>query len=372
MELRALDRPGDADAVLDLAWRACRPRPQWVPYYLRADRRRLLRGDYAFFRNRGVRWRGFGLTGADGRLAVTATAYVDPALQSHIGKAVGFVGQYEALPGVDPSPLLQAAHEWLAGEGATEVWAPVNCPAQIEVGGVLTEGGERTAPFFSHWTPPHYAEVWEPAGYRAIQGYHNYVVDLTAPDLPDRVADHRRRGEAGGVRIRYLEKREFDRGLRTLAELYNATFDRHWGHGPIAVDEFVELTSALRDIAVPRMAAFAECDGEVVGFRVGFPQYEPVFRMLDGDLPWHKYPRLPLAMRRVREGISLIVGVRAEARGRGIAPALSAAVYEEMLRRGYRRVIHTAIFDDNVNSQRQVAKLGGVRDQGWTIFGRDL
>jgi GNAT superfamily N-acetyltransferase len=214
--------------------------------------------------------------------------------------------------------------------------------------------------------------VWEPAGYRPIQRFHNYVVDLTAPDLPDRVADHRRRGEASGVRIRFLEKREFDRGLRTLAELYNATFDRHWGHGPVAVDEFVELTSSLRDIAEPRMAAFAECDGEVVGFRVGFPQYEPVFRMLDGELPWYKYPRLPLAMRRVREGISLIVGVRPEARGRGIAPALSAAVYEEMLRRRYPRVIHTGIFDDNVNSQRQVAKLGGVRDQGWTIYGRDL
>jgi GNAT superfamily N-acetyltransferase len=372
MQLRALDRPGDADAVIELAWRACRPYPQWVPYYLKADRRRILDGDYAFFRNRGVRSRGFGLAGADGRLAVTATAYVDPPLQAHVGRAVGFVGQYEALPGVDPSPLLQAAHEWLAGEGVTEVWAPVNCPAQTELGGVITEGGERSAPFFSHWTPPHYAEIWEAAGYRAIQSFHNYVVDLTAPDLPDRVADHRRRGEANGVRIRYLEKRDFDRGLRMLAELYNATFVNHWGHGPMAVDEFVELTSSLRDIAEPRMAAFAECDGELVGFRVGFPQYEPMFRMLDGGLPWYKYPLLPFAMRRATEGISLIVGVREEARGRGIAPALSAAVYEEMLRRRYPRVIHTAIFDDNVNSQRQVGKLGGVRDQGWTIFGRDL
>ena len=91
--------------------------------------------------------------------------------------------------------------------------------------------------------------------------------------------------------------------------MYNATFDNLWGYGPIAAELW--------------MAAFAECDGEMVGFRVGFPQYEPVFRMLDGELTWHKYPRLPFAMRRVREGISLIVGVRAEARGRGIAPSLS-------------------------------------------------
>jgi len=372
MRIRVLDQPGDADAVLDLTWRACRPHPQWVPYYLRADRRRLLRGEYRYFSERGVRWRGLGLAGADGRLAAAATAYVDPPLQDHLGLAVGFVGQYEALPGIDPAPLIQAAHEWLAGEGATEVWAPVNCPFQIEAGGALTEGGERAAPFFSHWTPPHYAEVWEPSGYRPIQRYHNYAVDLTAPDLPDRIAGHRRRAESNGVRLRFLEKSRFDRDLRTLAGLYNATFGHHWGHGPIDVEQFVELTSSLRDIAEPKMAAFAECDGEVVGFRVGFPQYEPVFRMLDGDLAWHKYPRLPLAMRRVREGISLIVGVREDARGLGIAPALSAAIYEEMLRRRYPRVIHTAIFDDNANSRRQVGKVGGVRDQGWTIFGRDL
>lgn len=372
MELRLLDRPGDPDAVIDLAWRVCRPHPQWVPYYLRSDRRRLLRGQYAFFRNRGVRSRGFGLVGGDGRLAVAATAYIDPPLQSHLGRAVGFLGQYEALPGVDPSPLMRAAHEWLAGEHVTEVWAPVNCPSQTELGGVLTEGAERTPPFFSHWTPPHYAEVWERAGYRPIQRFHNYVVDLSAPDLRDRLADSRQRAEAAGVRIRFANKRTFDTDLRTFAELYNATFHAHRGHGPMAVDEFVELTSTLRDIVEPRMAAFAECDGQVVGFRVGFPQYEPVFRMLDGHLAWHKYPRLPFAVRRVREGISLIVGVRPEARGQGIAPALSAAVYEEMLRRRYARVFHTAIFDTNVESQRQVAKLAGVRDQGWTIFGRDL
>jgi len=371
MEVRSLDRPEDVDAVIDLAWQVCRPHPQWVPYYLRADRRRALRGEYRYFRERGVRWRILGLMDG-GRLVATATAAVDPPLQEHLGRAVGFVGQYEALPGVDPAPLLEAAHDWLAGERAGEVWAPVNCPLQVKGGGALTEGGERAAPFFSHWTPPHYADVWEPAGYRPVQRYRNYAVDLTAPDLPDRIAGHRRRAEQAGVRIRFMERSSFDRELRTIAEIYNATFDHHWGHGPMDVEQFVELTGALRDIAEPRMAAFAECDGRVVGFRVAFPQYEPVFRLLDGRLAWHKYPRLPLAMRRVREGISLIVGVREEARGLGIAPALSAVVYEEMLRRRYRRVVHTAIFDDNESSQRQVGKVGGTRDQAWTIFGRDL
>jgi GNAT superfamily N-acetyltransferase len=371
MELRVLDRPGDADAVIDLAWRVCRPHPQWVPYYLRAERRRLLRAEYRYFAERGVRRRGLGLFDG-GRLAATATAYVDPPLQAHLGRAVGFVGQYEALPGVDVGPLLDAAHEWLAAEGAREAWAPCDCPFQIQGGGALTEGGERPAPFFSHWTPPHYAEVWKPAGYRPIQRSHNHVVDLTAPGLPDLLAGHRRRAEANGVRIRFLDRRRFDRDLRILAGLYNQTFTGHWGHGPIEVESFVELTAGLRDVTEPRMAAFAERGGEPVGFRVGFPQYEPVFRFLDGDLPWHRVARLPLVMRRVREGISLIVGVREDARGLGVAPALSAAVYGEMLRRRYPRVVHTGIFDDNASSLRQVAKVGGVRDQGWTIFGRSL
>jgi GNAT superfamily N-acetyltransferase len=371
LEVRALDRPEDVDAVVELAWRVCRPHPQWVPYYLRGDRRRALRGEYLYFVERGVRWRTFGLMDG-GRLAASATAAVDPPLQAHLGRAVGFVGQYEALPGVDPAPLLEAAHDWLAGEHAREVWGPVSCPIQVKGAGVLTEGTEHAAPFPSHWMPPHYAAAWEPSGYRPVQRYRNYAVDLTAPDIRDRLADHRRRAEAAGVRIRLMEKKHFDSELRTIADIYNATFDRHWGHGPMAVDQFVELTSTLSEIAEPRMAAFAECDGRAVGFRVAFPQYEPVFRLLNGELAWHKYPRLPLAFRRVHEGISLIVGVREEARGMGIAPALSAAVYEEMLRRRYTRVIHTAIFDDNANSLRQVAKVGGTPGQAWTIFGRDL
>jgi len=369
--LRPLDRPQDPEAVLSLAWRVGRTHPQWVPYYLRAERRRLLRRDFRYFRERGVRAASLGLFDGE-RLIATATAYVDPPLQAHLGRPVGLIGQFERLPAADVSPLLDAAHEWLAAEGAGEAWAPVNCPVQVEVGGVLTEGADRAAPFFSAWTPPDYAEPWEPAGYRRVQGLHNYVVDLTQPGLRERMAEHRRRAEAGGVTFRTGDRRQFDREHRLIGELYNATFDRHWGHGPLDVEHFVELTASLRDVVEPGLVVFAERAGEVVGMRIAFPQLEPVFRVLDGEMSWRKYPRLPFALRRVREGVSLMVGVKAEARGLGIAPALSAVVYEEMLRRGYRRVTHTAVFDDNTSSQRQVGKMGGVRDQGWTIYGRDL
>src|SRR5215469_6963907 len=120
VELRPLDRPDDADGVLDLAWRVCGRYDQWVPYYLRSDRRRLLHGEYRYFADRNVRWRGLGLF-EGGRMVATATAYVDPPLQEHLGRTVGLLGQFETEPDVDLSRLLDAAHEWLAGEGANEV-----------------------------------------------------------------------------------------------------------------------------------------------------------------------------------------------------------------------------------------------------------
>src|SRR5438105_1583674 len=369
--VRPLDRPGDPDAVLALAWEVGRRHPQWVPYYLRDERRRLLRRECRYFGDRKVRARGFGAFEGR-RLLATATAYVDPPLQAHLGRQVGLLGQFECLEDADAAPVIEAAHGWLAAEGVREVWAPTNCPFQLEGGGVLTEGGERTAPFSSVWTPPHYAEPWDRAGYHPVQRFHNYVVDLGAADLAERMAEHRRRAEAQGVTFRRVDRRRFDRDHRLIAELYNATFARHWGHGPVDVDHFVELTAALREIVQPGLVVFAERDGETLGVRVAFPQLEPVFRMLDGDLSWWKYPRVPVAMREVTEGMSLLVGVRPEARGLGIAPALSACVYEEMRRRRYRTVVHTSVFDDNVNSQRQVAKMGGVRDQGWTIYARTL
>lgn len=371
MNVRPLDRPEDPDAVLTLAWRVGHTYPQWVPYYLRAERRRLLRGGYGYFPHRQVETQGFGLT-EGGQLVATVTAYVDPPLQQHLGRQVGFLGQFESLPGVDLRPMLDQAHDWLTQHGAREVWAPADCPFQIQGGGALTEGHERAAPFLSHWTPPHYAEVWEWAGYHPVQSYHNYVVDLTAPDLPDKIARYQERAAANGVTVRPADKKQFERDLRLIAHLYNATFDQHWGHGPLDVDDFVELTIGLKDVVEPAMVVFAERDGEPLGVRVAFPQYEPVFRVMDGELNWRKYLRLPFTMRRIKEGISLMVGVKPEARGLGIAPALSAHVYALMRRRGYRRVIHTAIFADNPNSQRQVGKLGGVRDQGWTIYGKVL
>ncbi|HKF16385.1 MAG TPA: hypothetical protein VKF14_04195 [Candidatus Dormibacteraeota bacterium] len=100
MELRPLDRPEDVNAILDLAWRVCGRYPQWVPYYLRSDRRRLLRGEYSYFINRKVRRHTLGLF-QDGRLVATGTAYVDPPLQEHLGRAVGFLGQFETEPAVD-------------------------------------------------------------------------------------------------------------------------------------------------------------------------------------------------------------------------------------------------------------------------------
>src|SRR5438105_12208 len=100
IRVRPLDRPEDIEAILALAWRVGSRHPQWVPYYLRDDRRRLLRRDYRYFRERGVRALTLGAFAGD-RLVGTATAYVDPPLQDHLGKAVGFVGQFERLPGAD-------------------------------------------------------------------------------------------------------------------------------------------------------------------------------------------------------------------------------------------------------------------------------
>src|SRR2546430_833133 len=97
---RPLDRPEDPEAVLALAWEVGRAHPQWVAYYLREDRRRLLRREYRYFTDRRVRARGFGVFEGD-RLVATATAYVDPPLQAHMERPVGLLGQFECLPGVD-------------------------------------------------------------------------------------------------------------------------------------------------------------------------------------------------------------------------------------------------------------------------------
>src|SRR5207302_5507567 len=105
MQVRPLDRPGDPDAVLALAWEVGRPHPQWVPYYLREERRRLLRRQFRYFTERGVRAQGFGAF-EGGRLVATATAHVDPPLQAHIDRKAGLLGQFECLPGAEVTPVL--------------------------------------------------------------------------------------------------------------------------------------------------------------------------------------------------------------------------------------------------------------------------
>lgn len=100
----------------------------------------------------------------------------------------GRFGFYDAPEDADVvAALVQAALDWLDGEGRGDMVGPVSWTAAEEAG-VLATGADRGAVTGRAWNPGHYVDGLHAAGARVVAELPTFELAVDDPALPDSVA----------------------------------------------------------------------------------------------------------------------------------------------------------------------------------------
>lgn len=328
----------DLRAFVRFLWQVYRNDPNWVPPLIPQMMHTLDPAHNPFFDRADV---ALFLARRGRKVVGTVAAFMDPWLVEVLGEAVGGFGFFEVIEDYEVAArMLDAAAGWLRDHGATVMRGPLNFN-NSERPGVLIDGADCPPVMMEAHTPPYYAAFLERYGmekhqdlyaYRAFREQIGERMENLPPELV-RVAEAARRQ---GVTTRPVRLEAWDEEVHTLHRLFNASLTHLPYRLPMSEGTLRRMADELRRFIDPRMAIFAEVDGEPVGFCIALPDVNRVLIRLNGRLFPFNWLRLRRLIRQVDVATFKLMGILPEYRQRGIDALLYLEVLKGFLAGGYR------------------------------------
>jgi GNAT superfamily N-acetyltransferase len=132
------------------------------------------------------------------------------------------------------------------------------------------------------------------------------------------------------------------------------------------------LAAQLRPVVVPELVAFAEHDGQPIGFTVVLPDLNVALRKNPSGRLFPGILRVLLASRGIDRLRVLLLGTVTEWRGRGVDALLDKKVWEEAHRRGYRWAEAGWILEDNHAMRNGLVNLGFEVYKTYRLYDRPI
>lgn len=351
----------ELDRFIRVAMRLQAHDPQYVAPLIFERGQALTAKGNPFFEHADVQ---FWLAVRDGRDVGRISAQIDH-LNPQTKAGVGHFGMIAAED--DPevfTALFEAAEAWLKARGCRSALGPINLSTNEEVG-LLVEGHDTPPMFMMGHDAPHTGRRIESAGYVKAKDIYAYMCSV-ADDLPPTILSRVRKGPAEGVVLRTLDMKRFDEEVRTLTAILNDAWAENWGFTPTTEAETQALASNLKLLIDPRLAWFAEIDGESAGFMILLPNINEAIADLKGKLFPFGWAKLlwRLKVKGPKTGRVPLMGVRkafaGTRKGQLLPFQLIDAVAQSARKLGYERYELSWILEDNL-PMRRICDAGGAR-----------
>lgn len=283
----------DKREFVELAFRLNRGDPAWVPP-LKGDAFDLLTpGKNPWFEHGKAQ---LFLARRDGRTVGRISAHIDDlALQQPVeqgmGPGTGNWGLLEAEDAETAHALMVTAEDWLRGQGMHRALGPLSISIWDEPG-LLIEGFERPPTIMLGHNSPLYQAWIEAEGYRPAKKLQNFSVEIENgfPPLVNRIVAAGEKNDR--IRIRRVNKKNFDAEARLIMGILNDAWSDNWGFVPLTDSEIAFVGKKLKDIVFEDLIRVAEVDGEPVAFMIVLPDINEKLIDMDGALFPFNWARL--------------------------------------------------------------------------------
>jgi GNAT superfamily N-acetyltransferase len=359
--VRPVAGKADLDRFIRLAARIGAKDPNYIPPLMFERQEALTAKGNPFFQHADVQ---FWLAERDGRDVGRISAQIDH-LNPQTAAGIGHFGMIAAEDDSEVfAALFAAAEAWLKDRGRHTAVGPINLSTNEEVG-LLVDGHDAPPMFMMGHDAAYTGGRIEAQGYAKAKDIHAYLCSV-ADDLPGPILRRVRKPPAEGVRLRTLDMKRLDEEVRTLTGILNDAWSDNWGFTPTTEAETQALANNLKLLLDPRLAWFAEIDGEAAGFMILLPNINEAIADLNGKLFPFGWAKLlwRLKVRGPRTGRVPLMGVKrkfaATMRGQLLPFQLIDAVAQAARKLGYERYELSWILEDNL-PMRRICDVGGAK-----------
>lgn len=368
VQVRPIAIPGEVTSFLKPLWPIYEGEPGWVPP-LMMDRKKFFDPKKnPYFKYADVQ---LFVASKDGKDVGTIAATVDHA-QQKLEPGVGFFGFFEFVNDEAVArALLDAASGWLKQKGMTKIRGPFNFTMNHDFG-LLVDGFDTPACIANPHARPYYGPLYEKIGLQKEIDWYAYWMDaVEAPETVVKVAK-RFMDRHPNVKLRMVDFTKFDEEVQILTDIYNDAWEDNWGHTHLSEEELKFIAADLKQVIEPRLCWVAEVDGKPAAVAVTLPDYNQVFKKMNGSIfpfGWWYFLRARSYIDQLRV---FILGVKREYQKMPLGAPLYIKTWEEGLKMGVRGAEASLIVENNHRMRGALEKLGARIYKTYRVYNMPL
>ncbi len=370
IQIKRVESKRDLMKFIKMQWKIYEGNPYWVPPLI-MDRKKLLdRKKHPFYLHAEME---MFLAYKDGEIVGRIAAIKNDIHNQVHNDKVGFFGFFESINDqAIANALFNAASEWLKSKGLTHMRGPAN-PSSNDEYGMLIEGFDDSPRFLMPYNHPYYLELCENYGLKKIKDLYAYKLEydkITKVKKIYEVQDIVRRRY--NLKLTSLNMKDFDNELQKVKYVYNKAWEPNWGFVPMTDEEINAMAKDLKMIVDPDLVLFGEINGEVVGFSLTMPDYNQIFKKINGRLFPFGFIRLFTDRKKMTWCRILTLGVIPKYQKKGI----DGVFYYEIIERAHKKGIHLGeaswVLEDNEMMNRSALMMQGELYKKYRIYEKEI
>jgi GNAT superfamily N-acetyltransferase len=342
--------------------------PYWVAPLIREQKKLLNPDKNPFYNQADV---AFFLAEEEGQPAGRIAAIVDHRYNEYHDTKTGFFGFFESTNSQAVANLLfRVAEDWLREQGMKDLLGPAN-PSMMDEVGILVDGFDKYPYIMMPYHKDFYGGLITGAGLEKAMDLYAFEVDQTSVNRQRmrRALDIVKK-RVEGLHIREVNLNRMKEELEIIRHIFNSAWKDNWGFIPLSEEELDALGADLKAIVDTNVAHIAEIKGEPVAFSIGIPDYNQVFRKMNGRLFPIGIFKLLYYRKKINRIRTALMGVLPEHRGRGIDALLHQKAIDN--RAGYFASELSWILETNVEMIRVAERLGAVKTKTYRMYKKDI
>lgn len=302
-----------------------------------------------------------------GRIA----AIIDHRFNEFHKTKTGFFGFFESVESQTVTDLLfRVATGWLRDKGMNKLLGPAN-PGMMDEIGILVEGFEAYPYIMMPYNKSYYDRLLKNAGLEKAMDMYAFEVDQSTVNRQRmRRAVEIVKKRNPGLTVREIKLKKLNDELQIIRHIFNEAWKENWGFIPLSEEELNALGADLKAIVDTNVAHIAEINGEPVAFSIALPDYNQVFRRMNGKLYPFGMLKLLYYRRKINRVRTALMGVLPVHRGKGIDALLHQKAIDNKV--GYYASELSWILETNVEMIRVAERLGASKTKTYRMYRMDL
>lgn len=297
-------------------------------------------------------------------------AIINKKFQAQKQPGSGFIGYFAAAEGCEHevAEMIGQAENWLKGKGVTKVIAPANGGAPNSMGFLVT-GFDEDPMFPFPWSPQYYTGYIERLNYQPTYPLWYYEVDFSSEKYK---SAKKRFANYDAAVIRPISKKNWNKDLELLADMFNEMFAEEWEFAEMSHGEMIEFFGPMKSVLSPEQILIAEAGGKPVGFCVALPDLTPLFRGFNGRVGLFDIFKILTKTKKFQRAGIIAIGVSEEYKGKGLAKAMAMKLYGYHEDLGLKSSMYFPVNESNTNSRAFAESIGGKGRLTYQVYDKIL